>query len=174
MDMANTIFTLGIILMLVVLIAIVFISQGYVFAILQREKDKEGKSKKKPTTFLDEGEDEKKCDICYGAIQNNSVAVCKCGKIFHEACARPTDVCPYCGVRYEKMEIREPKMARCPSCKRPMKGGRCSCGAAMPRKDNTFVCKCGNIVDGKKPVCKKCGATYEEVTHTETMYRELK
>ena len=175
MDLANTIFTLGIILMLVILVAIVFLFQGYIFARYEVKQKLIGRPKKESTTFLDEGEDEKKCDICYGTINNDPIANCPCGKIFHEACARPTGTCPYCGVRFENMEIREPVMARCPTCGRPMKGGICSsCGTAMPRKDNTFVCKCGNIVDAKKPICKKCGAVYEAHSETKTVYRELK
>jgi len=174
MDLANTVIALGIILMLVILIAIVFLAQGYLEARYGLRDKLKGKSRKESTTFLDEGEDEKKCDICYGAIENDPLATCKCGKIFHEACARPTEKCPYCGVRFEEMEIREPAGAACPVCGKRLKGGHCSCGAAMPRKDNTFVCKCGNIVDGNKPVCKKCGAAYEVCKKTETVYRELK
>jgi predicted amidophosphoribosyltransferase len=72
------------------------------------------------------------------------------------------------------MEIREPVLARCPTCGRPLKGGICSCGTVMPRKDNTFVCKCGNVVDAKRPVCKKCGAVYEAHSETRTVFKELK
>jgi hypothetical protein len=174
MDLVNTIITLGIIILLVASLAIVFIFQGYLDARYGLRDRVKGKPRKKSTTFLDEGEDEKKCDICYGRINNDPIAICTCGKTFHDACARPTDSCPYCGARYEKMEIREPVMARCPDCGRPLKGGICSCGAAMPRKDNTFTCRCGNVVDADKPVCRRCGAIYEATTKTTTIFKEQK
>lgn len=161
MEDISPVLALGMILLLVVLFAIVFVLQGYLTAKYDLRSKLTGKSKKKSTTFLDEGEDEKKCEICYGKIDNDSVAICSCGKIFHSACAKPTGSCPYCGEKYENMNVREPERTRCPVCGRFLKGNICSCGAIIPNKDNTFICKCGGIVDMDKPVCKKCGAVYE-------------
>ncbi|MCL2333674.1 hypothetical protein [Candidatus Methanoplasma termitum] len=112
---------------------------------------------------MDEKEDKKKCEICYGTIENDPIAICKkCGKTFHDACAKPTGACPYCNTKYEGMEIREPERTRCPICGRFIKGNMCpNCDAVIPIKDGTFVCKCGNTVDCDKPVCKNCGAVYE-------------
>ena len=172
MDLGSTAFTLGIILLLVILLAIAVILQAYLGAKYDLSGKITGKSRKKPTTFLDEGEDEKKCDICYGKIDNDPIAKCSCGKIFHDACAKPTGSCPYCGAPYGSMEVREPERTRCPVCGRFMKGNICSCGAVIPSKDDTFMCKCGNIVDADKPVCKKCGAVYE--TTTMKVFREQK
>ncbi|MDR1954710.1 MAG: hypothetical protein LBP82_02000 [Candidatus Methanoplasma sp.] len=161
MDLGNTLFTLGIIILLVALIAMVIVFQGYLSAKYDLPGRATGRPKKKSTTFLDEGEDEKKCEICYGKINEDPIAKCACGRIFHEACAKPTGSCPYCGTSYENMEVREPERTRCPVCGKFLKGSICSCGAVIRRKDDTFVCKCGNFVDAGKPVCKKCGAVYE-------------
>jgi len=163
MDLGNTVFTLGIVLLLVILVAIVFIFQGYVFAKFNIKGKITGVGAKKSTTFLDEKEDEKKCEICYGKIERDPVAVCPCGKIFHAACAEPTGSCPYCGGKYEQMTVREPERTRCPRCGEFLRGNICKCGAVIPRPDKTFACKCGNMVDADKPVCKNCGAVYEPV-----------
>ncbi len=128
------------------------------------KKDSDRKKSGKTTYFLDEGEDEKKCEICYGRIGEEHVAVCGCGRTFHEACAKPTGTCPYCGCGYNDMEVRRPVRARCPVCGRFVSGSICECGAVLPRKDNTFLCSCGNRVDVGKPVCRKCGAVYENMT----------
>ncbi|MDR1690468.1 MAG: hypothetical protein LBR42_01315 [Candidatus Methanoplasma sp.] len=172
MDIVNTIIPLAIVVLLVIAIAIVFIIQGYLEAKYNLRGRLTGKSKKKSTTFLDEGEDEKKCDICYGKIDADPIAKCACGKMFHDACAKPTGSCPYCGAGYGSMEVREPERTRCPVCGRFMKGSICDCGAVIPKKDETFVCKCGGTVDTDKPVCKKCGAVYESVTMK--IYKEQK
>lgn len=165
MDFENPIFLLGMIILLVALIAIVVVVQGYIGAKYDLgTKLRGGKKKNESTIFLDEGESEKKCEICYGKIENDPIAECKCGKIFHDACARPTGSCPYCGAKYEEMEVREPERNRCPVCGRFLSGSICSCGAVIPRKDETFTCKCGNTVDMNKPVCRKCGAVYESAT----------
>ncbi|MDR2698860.1 MAG: hypothetical protein LBB30_04210 [Candidatus Methanoplasma sp.] len=161
MDFANTVFTLGIIILLVIAIAIAFVIQGYAESRYNLRGKITGKSEKKSTTFLDEGEDEKKCEICYGQIGSDPLAECSCGRVFHDACARPTGSCPYCAAPYGEMEVREPEKRRCPACGRFLSGNSCSCGAVIPGKDNTFVCGCGNIVDADKPVCKRCGAVYE-------------
>jgi hypothetical protein len=172
MELGDGVFALAIIILLVILLAIAVVAQGYLGAKYNLRDKLKGKSGEKSTTFLDEGEDEKKCEICYGKIDNDPIAICKCGKIFHDVCAKPTGSCPYCGAQYESMEIRQPERNRCPVCGKFMKGNICSCGAVIPRKDNTFVCKCGNVVDADKPVCKKCGAVYE--TTTMTIYKEQK
>jgi len=166
MDFGSSILSLGIIIVLVALFAIVFVVQGYLTAKYNLREKLTGKSKKESTTFLDDGEDEKQCEICYGKIDDDPVAMCSCGRIFHDACAKPTGSCPYCGEKYENMEIREPERKRCPVCGRFLKGNICSCGAVIPKKDSTFICKCGNTVDVNKPVCKKCGAVYEPATMT--------
>lgn len=172
MDLGNTVFLLGMIILLVVVIAIVFVLQGYIMSKYDINNKLLGKSRKESTTFLDGGEDEMKCEICYGKIDSDPLAECTCGKIFHDACARPTGSCPYCGAAYEGMNVREPERVRCPVCGRFMKGSICECGAVIPKKDETFVCKCGNVVDSQKPVCKKCGAVYESVTMK--VYKEQK
>jgi hypothetical protein len=161
MELAEILFPLGIIILLVVLLAIAVVVQAYLTSKYDLGSKIKGKPRKKSTTFLDEGEDEKKCEICYGKIDNDPVAICSCGRIFHDACAKPTGSCPYCGTGYEGMIVREPERTRCPVCGRFMKGNICSCGAVIPKKDNTFTCKCGNVVDADKPVCRKCGAIYE-------------
>jgi len=172
MELENIVFSLGMIILLVALLAIVFLIHGYVGAKYDLRGKLTGKSRKESTTFLDDGEDEKKCEICYGRIDENSIAMCPCGRIFHEACAKPTGSCPYCGEKYENMDVREPERKRCPVCGRFLKGNICSCGAVIPKKDNTFVCKCGGVVDVKKPVCRKCGAVYE--TAFMKVFREQK
>lgn len=165
MVLENKLLALGIIILLVAIVAILVVIQGYVMSKFNLNTRLTGrKGKKGSTIFMDEGEGEKKCEICYGKIENDPVAECKCGKIFHDACAKPTGACPYCGTSYAKMTVREPERTRCPACGRFLKGNICSCGAVIPRKDETFICKCGNIVDSDKPVCKKCGAVYEPVT----------
>jgi hypothetical protein len=164
MDLGNTVLSLGIVILLVAAIAIVFVLQGYLEARYGLRKRLTGRTKEKSTTFLDEGEDEKKCEICYGKIDEDPLAKCPCGKIFHDACAKPTGSCPYCGAAYDKMEVREPERSRCPVCGRFLKGSICSCGAVIPKKDDTFRCRCGGIVDANKPVCRKCGAVYEITT----------
>lgn len=172
MGFESIILPLGIIVVMVVLLAIVFVIQGYLAAKYDLRGKLTGRQSGKSTTFLDEGEDEKKCEICYGSIDSDPVAKCPCGRIFHDACAKPTGSCPYCGAEYAQMEIREPERKRCPVCGRFLKGSICSCGAVIPKKDNTFVCKCGNLVDTDKPVCRKCGAVYE--TAVMKVYREQK
>ena len=121
---------------------------------------------------MDDGESEKICDICYGKIDEDPIAKCTCGKIFHDACAKPTGSCPYCGAGHGTMEVREPERSRCPVCGRFLKGSICPCGAVIPKSDDTFLCKCGNTVDSNKPVCRKCGAVYEVTVMK--VYREQK
>jgi len=164
MELNNPVLALGLIIILIGVIAIVFYVQIRLTSKLKIE-GAFGKGKSRKTTyFLDEGEDEKKCEICYGELGCEDIAVCKCGKMFHKACAEPTRTCPYCNTSFEEMTIREPQRARCPVCGRFVKGSICECGAVLPRKDNTFQCSCGNRVDVNKPVCKKCGAVYENIT----------
>lgn len=155
---------LGLILALVaiVTIALIFRISSTNSSLFQIDSD--GKNSGKTTYFLDEGEDEKKCEICYGRIGEENIATCTCGRTFHDACAKPTGTCPYCGCGYDAMDVRKPLRARCPICGRFVSGSICECGAVLPRKDNTFLCSCGNRVDVGKPVCKKCGAAYESMT----------
>ena len=162
MDLGSIVFLLGILVVMVVAIAIGFVVKGYSGAKLDLSDGPAGKSKKKSTIFLGEREDDEKCDICYGKIEDNPLAICSCGKKFHEACARPTGSCPYCGAKYDSMEIREPERTLCPGCHKPVRGNMChDCKIMIPKKDHTFICKCGNTVDAGKPVCRKCGAIYE-------------
>lgn len=164
MELTNPVLALGLIIISIGVITMVFYVQIRITNKLKLA-GVFGKGKSRKTTyFLDEGEDEKRCEICHGKIENEELAVCKCGKLFHRVCAEPTGTCPYCGTKFEEMTIREPERTRCPVCGRFVKGNICECGAVLPRKDNTFLCSCGNRVDVNKPVCKKCGAVYENVT----------
>ncbi|HKM13992.1 MAG TPA: hypothetical protein VJY42_03660 [Candidatus Methanomethylophilaceae archaeon] len=115
------------------------------------------------TYFLDDSDSEKKCAICLGRIKTDAVAVCPCGKLFHDSCAAPTKICPYCGKSYNHMKTREPKRARCPICGRFLSGSMCACGAIFPKRDDTIICSCGNTVDCSRPLCGRCGALYEKV-----------
>lgn len=164
MELENPVLALGLIVILLGVIAIIFYIQVSITSKLKIKSLLNKKGARGTTYFLDEGEDEKKCDICYGKIENEELAVCKCGRLFHRACAEPTGSCPYCGTPFSEMGVREPQKARCPVCGRFVTGSICECGAVLPRKDNTFLCSCGNRVDVNKPVCRKCGAVYESVT----------
>jgi len=164
MGFENTIVNLAIILGLVVLLVVVFVLHQFVLAKRREKNGETGKSEKKPTTILDEKEDKKKCEICYGTIDDDSIAVCKCNRIFHNACAKPTGACPFCNTKYEDMMVRDPEKTRCPKCGRFIKGNIChNCNIVISSIDDTFVCKCGNVIDYDKPVCKVCGAVYEPV-----------
>lgn len=157
----------GLLGMLVIMAAVITIALIFNLDSINRTRLNNGsrdRNAKGTTYFLDEGEDGKKCEICYGKILEDDVALCLCGKLFHEACARPTGTCPYCGSEYGAMEVRRPIRARCPICGRFVSGNMCACGAVLPRKDNTFLCSCGNRVDVGKPVCRRCGAVYENMT----------
>lgn len=167
MELENPVLALGLIIILLGVVAILLYVQVSVTSRLKIKSNLNKTGTRDSTYFLDEGEDEKKCEICYGKIESEEVAICKCGKLFHRACAEPTKSCPYCGTPFTDMEIREPNRARCPACGRFINGSICECGAVLPRKDNTFLCSCGNRVDVNKPVCRKCGAVYENITmHT--------
>lgn len=115
------------------------------------------------TYFLDDSDSEKKCAICLGKIGTNAIAECSCGKLFHDSCAAPTKICPYCGKSYVDMKTREPARARCPVCGRFLSDSICACGAIFPRRNGTIVCSCGNFVDCSRPLCGRCGALYEKV-----------
>jgi hypothetical protein len=130
--------------------------------------------REKTTYFLDEGDEKKPCEICLGAITDHGVAECVCGKVFHEACARPTGACPYCGCRFEEMRVRAPRRPRCPVCGRYVRGSICACGAVLPRSDNTFLCSCGNRVDTSSPVCSVCNATYARTVMTSRKGKDKK
>ncbi len=171
MDLIKVLSYLGLIIILLGVITIVMYLQIRTANKMKLRKKNFQNRSTKTTYFLDEGEDNKKCEICYGEINNEDVAVCKCGKIFHKACAEPTNTCPYCSTTFDQMDVRQPERTRCPICGRYVKGNICECGAVLPRKDNTFLCSCGNRVDVNKPVCKKCGAVYEIVT-MQTMKRK--
>jgi hypothetical protein len=164
MDFGMSITVLAIVIMLVAVIAMVILIKVHLDSKHDLLSRSSGGTGKKSTYFLDEGEDEKKCDICYGKIDEDPVAKCTCGKMFHDACARPTGSCPYCGAQYAAMTVRDPERSRCPVCGRFVKGGICACGAVLPRRDGTFLCGCGARVDSGKPVCRKCGAIYESAT----------
>lgn len=172
MDLGNTVFILGIIILLVIAIAIALVLQGYSGSKYGYLKKLKGKPMRKSTIILDEKEDTDKCEICYGAIDDDSIAKCPCGRVFHEACARPTGSCPYCNAPYAAMDTRGPEVTVCPICGRPLKGNICSCGAVTPSEDYTIVCGCGAVIDADKPVCKKCGAVYEFVPVSEFIGRK--
>ena len=164
MESNNVILILGIAVTMVVLATMVYIM------VMHKRMDSELKtttgdgSNGQSTYFLDEGEDERTCDICYGKIGENAIAECSCGRVFHDACASPTEACPYCRTGYASMRHREPSMTRCPACGRFMKAGICTCGALVSRKDGTFPCTCGGRVDVSRPLCRRCGAIYQSVT----------
>jgi len=164
MNLENVIFVLGIIILMVTTIAIVFLIQTRQESRFSLKNRINSGQSGKPTYFLEEGEDEKKCEICYGSIDDEPLAECPCGRIFHEACAKPTGACPYCNAGCDAMTVREPVRIRCPECGRFVKKGVCVCGVILPRKDETILCSCGNRVDMSRPVCRKCGAAYERST----------
>jgi len=101
------------------------------------------------------------CGICLGPVsKDDMIARCGCGRTFHDACARPTDSCPYCGCHYNDLTIESPQCVRCPSCGSDVVGSVCGCGAVVNR-DGTFMCRCGNVLDTSDPVCGRCGTEYE-------------
>lgn len=165
MDFANSLLNLALLVGLVVLLIIIFFFHQVILKKKDEKFGKGGRLEGKPTTILDEKEDKKKCEICYGTIDDDSVAVCTCNRIFHSACAKPTGACPFCNTRYEDMMVRDPEKTRCPKCGRFIRGNACEhCNIVVSSPDDTFVCKCGNVIDYDKPVCKVCGAVYEPVT----------
>jgi len=101
------------------------------------------------------------CGICLGTVSKGDIiARCGCGQIFHDACAKPTDTCPYCGRSYNEFTIETPHCVKCPSCGSDVVGNVCECGALVNR-GGTFICGCGNTLDASDPVCGRCGAKYE-------------
>jgi hypothetical protein len=125
---------------------------------------KVGRTAERGLYAIEEGEDEKKCGICYGEIGEEAVSVCSCGMVFHDSCAVHTNICPYCGTAYDPLGKRLPKRSECPICGGAIKKGACACGAVFPRPDGTFLCSCGNRADSVKPVCRRCGAVYERTS----------
>ena len=97
------------------------------------------------------------CDICFDELDGRT-ATCKCGKIFHDSCASPTGMCPYCSAPYSEFRTRESRF-RCPNCGRYPLTEHCKCGAILP-KDKYFFCRCGAVIDPDNPVCESCGKTY--------------
>jgi len=164
MNTEQIILVLGIAITLVVIVTMIVTMTIGRKVESELESKIEGESTKQSTYFLDEGEDEKICDICYGRIGEDAIAECVCGRTFHDVCAQPTGSCPYCGVKHDDMTTREPIRTRCPACGRFMKAGICICGTFIPRKDGTFQCACGGRVDVTRPLCRKCGAIYQSVT----------
>lgn len=160
MDLTDTVNMLGIFSAVAILVSI---------ALLARLNSvRKNVALKRPTGgiatyFLDDSDSEKKCAICFGKIGTNALSTCDCGKMFHDSCASPTGMCPYCGGPYSKMTVGEPKRARCPVCGRFLNESICSCGAVFPRRDGTLICSCGGSVDCSRPLCGKCGALYEKV-----------
>ena len=106
------------------------------------------------------------CDICYGAIGDCSVAKCGCGKTFHEACARPTGTCPYCGAAFSEMEVRHARIPLCPRCSGQARDGFCrECHISLIR-GGMFRCTCGRDVDARRAICGGCGARYKRTSIT--------
>jgi len=100
------------------------------------------------------------CGICFGTISNDDmIARCACGQTFHDACARPTEACPYCERPYPELTVESPDCIKCPSCGKDVVGNVCVCGAVVNR--GGFTCGCGNSLDVNDPVCKRCGKKYE-------------
>lgn len=164
MESDSPIVTLAILMALVILFAITFLTFSYITSKYRLKEKITSLNSGSSTKKIDIGEEEKTCEICLGKIGDESVAACGCGRIYHDACARPTGSCPYCSASYESMDVRDPVRNRCPVCGRYVKGNICACGAVIPRNDGTFICSCGNTIDDRKPVCNKCGAIYEKVT----------
>lgn len=156
----NDIILLGIFSMVAMVVSIVILS---LLDSIRKKALSKHHSSGGGTYFLDDSDSEKKCAICLGQIKTEAVAECSCGKLFHDSCADPTKICPYCGKSYTTMKIREPNRVRCPVCGRFLSGGMCACGAIFAKRDDTIVCSCGNIVDCSRPLCGKCGALYEKV-----------
>jgi len=99
------------------------------------------------------------CGICLGPVLTGDlVAGCTCGRTFHDACAKPTGMCPYCGCDYTDFTVESPCCVKCPSCGSDVVGSVCECGAVVNR--DGFTCSCGNGLDADDPVCKRCGKRY--------------
>ncbi|MGI5964434.1 MAG: hypothetical protein ACOX8L_01055 [Candidatus Methanomethylophilaceae archaeon] len=160
MDAADGVLILGLLSMMAVSTSIYFLLK---LDAARKESETRRRNGGIATYFLDDSDSEKRCEICFGKIGVESVAECGCGKIFHDACASPTEQCPYCGGSYGDMVSREPVRARCPVCGRFLKTSVCACGAVFPHRDGTFECSCGGKVDCGRPLCGKCGALYEKV-----------
>lgn len=156
----DEIILLGIFSMVAMVVSILLLS---ILNSIRKKVSSNRNSGGKATYFLDDSDSEKKCSICLGKIGTNAVAECRCGKLFHNSCAVPTAMCPYCGKSYTSMTTREPVRARCPVCGRFLGSSICACGAVFPRRDDTIICSCGNSVDCSRPLCGRCGALYEKV-----------
>ncbi len=160
MNLANTVYLLGIFSALAI-----FISMALQSRLVSKRKNIASTRSAGgiATYFLDDCESEKLCSVCLGRIGLLPVSTCGCGRIFHDGCASTMDACPYCARPYVDMKVSEPERPRCPVCGRFLFGSICSCGAAFPRRDGTMECSCGNIVDCSRPLCGKCGSLYEKV-----------
>lgn len=108
------------------------------------------------TDFLDGSQ--LKCGICFGVL-DGAIAVCRCGRRFHDSCAEPTGSCPYCDSEYGTFDVFAGSRMRCPNCGRYPLGNICGCGAVFPR-NGRFLCVCGESLDEGDTVCRACGAAY--------------
>jgi len=141
---------------LMLAIVVVIISFIPLIAIAVSVRKGSSKWQKKSTTKkLDDGPP--KCDICFDVLDGRT-ATCRCGKIFHDSCAAPTESCPYCSSPYSEFSIDEPSV-RCPKCGRYPFSSHCRCGAFLPDADR-FICKCGARIYLDNPKCGKCGSKY--------------
>ncbi|MDR2867015.1 MAG: hypothetical protein LBV13_06430 [Methanomassiliicoccaceae archaeon] len=101
------------------------------------------------------------CGICFGMIsKGDMVARCGCGQLFHDACAEPTGMCPYCRSSYDDLAVESPDCVICPSCGSDVVGNVCGCGAVVNR-GGAFTCECGTPLNIDDPVCRRCGKEYD-------------
>ena len=112
------------------------------------------------TYFLDVGECDSMCGICFGEYEDYTLYECNCGRTFHIECAELTKQCPYCGSGPDSMTMRPVKRAICPVCGKAVRDNVCSCGTVLPNKDRTFKCACGAPMLLNESECRKCGALY--------------
>ena len=107
------------------------------------------------------------CGICFGIIRTDeTTAKCACGQEFHDLCAAPTGVCPYCKALYSDLVIETPKIGMCPICGTETADGVCACNGADNKKD-IITCGCGNMLAAGAHVCKKCGREHNALSgHT--------
>ncbi|MCL2711772.1 MAG: hypothetical protein FWD37_00645 [Methanomassiliicoccaceae archaeon] len=116
-------------------------------------RTKRRRPKKKPTADV--------CSICFGVFsKGDTIAKCKCGEMFHDACAQPTEKCPYCGCPYDEFTRDVPEYVQCPACGNDVVGDVCTCGAVVNR-DGVFTCSCGSPLDVNDPICRRCGTEYD-------------
>jgi hypothetical protein len=114
----------------------------------------------KSTYFLDTTALDKKCEICFGELDDGDVRACDCGKVFHISCSDLTGECPYCKKKIGEMTVRRTVKAVCPGCGNVAEDSICRCGIVLPDRDGTFDCRCGSRISITDDECPYCGAVY--------------